>query len=346
MFAKSRIPAGSMLTEGALPSRLQGALYRRRGYRIAPDVEFAPGVVIDADEVIIGPGCSIGFGTVLRGRRIHLGRRVDIGSLCFFEGRDIEIGDDTVVREQVFVGGPLEPDSLLRIGKRVRIFQMCFLNPTKALTIGDDTGVGGRSSLFTHGSWQSQLEGYPVTFAPIEIGKNVWLPWHVFILPGVQLGDNVTIGAGSVVNKSVGAGALAAGVPAKVLREAAAWPRRLGPEQQWIEAQGMVRAWVKYLHSNGVRAELDEGPGRLSAAVPHEGNIRRVTLTESAEAGARLDAEIRVFLRASDTSAISLQGVWFDLLGKRKGGALDAVAVELEEYINRYGIRFAPADEV
>ena len=152
MFERPRIPLKQMALPGALPSRAQRAFYRRRGYRIADDVELAPGVVLDAEEVVIGPGTRLGLGCVLRGKSIRIGRRVTVGAFCIFEGRQIEIGNDTVVREQVFVGGPLLPDSELTLGRRVRVFQTCFLNPSRPLRIGDDTGVGGRSSIFTHGS--------------------------------------------------------------------------------------------------------------------------------------------------------------------------------------------------
>ena len=50
MFAKARIPATKLLTEGALPTGLQRRLYRRRGYQVAPDVTFAPGVVIEGND--------------------------------------------------------------------------------------------------------------------------------------------------------------------------------------------------------------------------------------------------------------------------------------------------------
>ena len=131
-----------MLTEGMLPRAPRAAVYRRRGYRIGRDVEFAPGVVIEGDDVEIGDGASFGLGAVIRGRRVRIGRRVDVGAMFIFEGRDVEIGDDTVIREQVFVGGPLLPDSLLAVGKRVRIFQMCFLNPSRPLRIGDVANTG------------------------------------------------------------------------------------------------------------------------------------------------------------------------------------------------------------
>src|SRR5438105_3871187 len=147
MSRKERIPVGAMLKQGALPGRLRRAYYRRRGYRIASDVEFAPGVVIEGQEVQIGAGVRFGLATVIRGRRVVFGRRVTVSSFCFFEGRDMRLDDDCVIREQVFVGGPLFHDSSLEVGKRVKVFQTCFLNPSKPLKIGDDTGVGGRSSI-------------------------------------------------------------------------------------------------------------------------------------------------------------------------------------------------------
>src|SRR5438477_6862145 len=99
MFSKPRIPVKDILTEGVLPLPLRRRIYRRRGYRIAADVSFAPGVVIEADEVEIGPGSSFGFGTVIRGRSVRIGRRVKIEAFSIFDGRDIVIGDDTVIRE-------------------------------------------------------------------------------------------------------------------------------------------------------------------------------------------------------------------------------------------------------
>ncbi|MBU3677303.1 MAG: maltose acetyltransferase, partial [Chitinophagaceae bacterium] len=54
--------------------------------------------------------------------------------------------------------------------------------------------------------------------ASVVIGKNCWLGGNVTILPGVTLGDNVTVGANSVVTKSFPSNVIIAGVPAKVIR--------------------------------------------------------------------------------------------------------------------------------
>ena len=54
---------------------------------------------------------------------------------------------------------------------------------------------------------------------PITVGNNVWFGTNVSVLPGVTIGNNVVIGAGSVVNKDIPDGVIAAGNPCRVLRE-------------------------------------------------------------------------------------------------------------------------------
>ncbi len=54
--------------------------------------------------------------------------------------------------------------------------------------------------------------------SPVKIGNNVWIGSHVIILPGVTIGNNCVIGAGSVVNKSIPDNSTAVGVPAKVVK--------------------------------------------------------------------------------------------------------------------------------
>lgn len=54
---------------------------------------------------------------------------------------------------------------------------------------------------------------------PITIGNNVWIGADVSILPGVSIGDNTIIGAGSVVTKNIPASVIAVGNPCKVIKE-------------------------------------------------------------------------------------------------------------------------------
>lgn len=54
---------------------------------------------------------------------------------------------------------------------------------------------------------------------PIRVGNNVWIGAQVCVLPGVTIGDNTVIGAGSVVNRDIPANVIAAGNPCRVIRE-------------------------------------------------------------------------------------------------------------------------------
>jgi maltose O-acetyltransferase len=54
--------------------------------------------------------------------------------------------------------------------------------------------------------------------SPIEIGNNVWIGGNAIICPGVTIGDNTTIGAGSVVVKNIPANVVAAGNPCRIIR--------------------------------------------------------------------------------------------------------------------------------
>ena len=93
--------------------------------------------------------------------------------------------------------------------------------------IGDCTMIGPNVTLATPNHLlapELREKGYQYNL-PIHIGKNVWLGAGVIVVPGVTIGDNTVIGAGSVVTRDIPAGVLAFGVPCRVQRE-------LG-EQDW-----------------------------------------------------------------------------------------------------------------
>jgi acetyltransferase-like isoleucine patch superfamily enzyme len=65
---------------------------------------------------------------------------------------------------------------------------------------------------------KGKLYGQTLKKAPINIGKNVWIGANVTVMPGVNIGDNSIIGAGSVVTASIPANVVAIGSPARVAR--------------------------------------------------------------------------------------------------------------------------------
>lgn len=85
------------------------------------------------------------------------------------------------------------------------------------VTFGDDVllAPGVLISTATHPLDPVKRKKGIETAHPITLGNNVWVGMGAKILPGVNIGDNAVIGAGSVVNKDVKAGCKVAGVPAK-----------------------------------------------------------------------------------------------------------------------------------
>ena len=89
------------------------------------------------------------------------------------------------------------------------------------VTIGDDVQIGPNVQLLTA---THPLEPGPrrdkwEAAQPITIGDNVWLGGGVIVCPGVTIGADTVVGAGSVVTKDLPAGVIAGGSPARVLRE-------------------------------------------------------------------------------------------------------------------------------
>ena len=61
----------------------------------------------------------------------------------------------------------------------------------------------------------------------IKIGNHVWIGQRSIVLKGTQIGDNSVVGAGAIVSKDIPANAIAAGVPAKVVKTGVNWVRDL-----------------------------------------------------------------------------------------------------------------------
>ena len=83
-----------------------------------------------------------------------------------------------------------------------------------------------------------QLEGG----LPIRIGSNVWFGGNVTVCPGVTIGDDVVIGAGSVVTKDIPSHSVAVGNPARVVRgiggdDRAYWSARVDEYRAWRDAR-------------------------------------------------------------------------------------------------------------
>lgn len=109
----------------------------------------------------------------------------------------------------------------VHFGKNVYAnFNLTLVDDTH-IYVGDCTMIGPNVTLAT--------AGHPILPAlreevyqfnlPVRIGRNCWLGAGVIVLPGITIGDNTVVGAGSVVTRDLPSGVVAAGNPCRVLRE-------------------------------------------------------------------------------------------------------------------------------
>ncbi len=90
----------------------------------------------------------------------------------------------------------------------------CYIQGINGIEIGDDTIFAPGVKIISANHSKHDLSKYEPS-TPIRIGKRCWIGANAVILPGVELGDDVVIGAGAVVTRSFSARSVLAGVPAR-----------------------------------------------------------------------------------------------------------------------------------
>jgi acetyltransferase-like isoleucine patch superfamily enzyme len=336
-----------MLTIGLLPSFLKRFYYRRKGASIGKGVRFGLGSILVGSEIKVGDNARFGMFSVTLAERIEIGRDVVIGSFTLLSGREVHIGDESKIDEFVYSGILEGPRSILRIGHNVHIFPFTVINPTMGVTIDDEVGVGGFSLIFTHGVWQSALEGYPYKFAPVTIKRGVWLPWNVFIMPGVTIGEGATIGARALVASDVPPRSLAVGIPAHVAKSADEYPAALTLEEKEEVVHSIFKDFAEYLTYRKQTAILEEAVGGFSVTVKSSETARITSFIYQRPGqsyGKKANAQIVMLslapLSESARDEFSSEGVvWIDLNTGTRSTKTTVVVDEFVEFLFRYGVR-------
>lgn len=109
----------------------------------------------------------------------------------------------------------------LRVGDRFFANSNCFFMDDNTISFGNDVFIGPGCSFYTaqHPIHPEQRNRRIEKCLPITVGDNVWFGGDCVVLPGVTIGSDTVIGAGSVVTHDIPAGVVAAGNPCRVLRQ-------------------------------------------------------------------------------------------------------------------------------
>lgn len=110
--------------------------------------------------------------------------------------------------------------SHIHLGERVYFNFNCVVLDVCEVRVGDFTMFGPAVQIYTATHpMNAQLRRTQEFGRPITIGSDVWVGGGAIICPGVTIGDQTVIGAGSVVTRDIPAGVFAAGNPCRVIRE-------------------------------------------------------------------------------------------------------------------------------
>jgi acetyltransferase-like isoleucine patch superfamily enzyme len=196
---------------GALPGAL-GLLLRSKLYplllgRVGRNVTFGVNVVLRhphkirlGDNVVVDDGCCLDAkGTDNRGIDIGTGVFIGRGTILSCKNGDILVDDHANIgfNCEIFSGGRV------RLGKHALVAAYTYL-------VGGDHTYDRTDLPVLH---QSRVA------RGIEVADNVWLGAHVVVADGVTIGRDAIVGAGSVVRKEIPPFTVAAGVPARVVRD-------------------------------------------------------------------------------------------------------------------------------
>ena len=141
-----------------------------------------------------------------------------IGNLEMYENAEINVNNTFFIHSgcdiMVFKGAKLNLGSGY-------INRYCKIRCYDEITIGNGVAISENFTIWDSDAHQMMNGSEPTQ--PIVIGDKVWIGTNVTVLKGVKIGDGCVIAAGSLVTKDVPANCLAAGVPAKVIKENVSW---------------------------------------------------------------------------------------------------------------------------
>lgn len=128
-------------------------------------------------------------------------------------GKNGKIGNFTVVFGS--------PECWAVVGDDFFIGAHCYLNGYYGLEIGDRVTIAHGAMIFSDSGPNTSPELqkiYPIVSGRVVIGNDVWVGAQAIIMPGVQIGERVVIGAHSMVHENVPSGSVVAGTPARIVK--------------------------------------------------------------------------------------------------------------------------------
>ena len=293
-------------------------------------------VTIKCKKLVIGDNASLKSCMLFSDGEINLGDGIEIKERAIINAHlFVKIGARSLIDRDVTIGGMQNEKSSFKMGTDGVILYHSYINATNPVEIGNNVGIGGFCMIFTHSSWQNVLKGYPYRFASVKIDDDVWLPWHVFVMPGVAIGKGSTIGGGSVITKDIPPRCLAMGVPAAIVHRL--YPRSLNQKEKDKLFREILADFVEY--ANGFLSE--KVTLRAGAGIKLSSNRGTIFYKPKFNGKEKLNEDFLVSFRIA--AGIRNKSNWLDLDSELyRNKSQIPLATHLLRFIRRYGIRAKP----
>ncbi|MBD2260787.1 acyltransferase [Pseudanabaena sp. FACHB-2040] len=166
---------------------------------------------------------------VSKGVRVPASAKLNVGGLKLKSGCQLTVGEQSQVLASIIFD---KENASISIGHRS--FVNGVLIAAQSIDVGNDVLISWNVTVVDHDShsivfsqrsqdavdWlTSKKDWTPVKIAPVKICDKAWVGFNSIILKGITIGEGAVIGAGSVVTKDIPAWTVAAGNPARVIRE-------------------------------------------------------------------------------------------------------------------------------
>ncbi len=344
---RPRLPIKHMLTIGLLPSALKVSYYRIRGASIGKGVKIGIGGVILSKQIEIGEGTTIGMFTSVTCEKLKIGKRTKIRPFVLLDAQEISLGNDVTISEVAMIRSLIpSTQSKIIMHDRVHVFPFTTIDSSRKVEIGEESCVGAGSSIFTHSSYKSKLDGYPVEFGEVNIGRGVWLSSDVFINQSVTIGDDAVIGTGTVVSRDIPPGVLVVSSPARVVKSKEQFIVKYSEQEKLLILIDIINEFCKYLFDFAEFSWQQTGPTSLpkwtltsKKSQEHYyieliNNISTIPDQSICIMINEIPDEMREKMNKEKKN-------WFSIGSRICSENLDSLGEELYEFFKRYGIYFS-----
>lgn len=309
-----------------LPSELKIFIYRCLGSKIGKNVELGLGSFV----------VPLGYDF----KKIHIGDDVTLGDGVHIFSNNFSLGTGTQIKDNTRISGHHD----FTTGKNVYIDQECHFDLRRDISLGSNIGIGGGSWFYTHMVFHQVLDGAPYNFGPIIIEDGTYVGGNVFVLPGVTIGRDATIGARSVVTKNVNSDTIVVGQPAKGIAKTSERTRNLTPEEKNIIVKDILVDFMHVYQENIIPVKswdnlemifLFRNRTVLFLPRPDLFSVIDEKMKKHKKPGILISFGIPEPVKAEcEKNSIS----WFDLESRTRSATMDRHGRILERYFGNHGI--------